>query len=204
MIELLLACAPLIDPVTMGSIIKQESGGVPFVINDNTGKKVYKFNNKQDAVLKATELISVGNSIDLGLAQINSKNLARLGLSVEQVLDPCKNISAGAKILRENYEKTNSLPAALSMYNTGKSNSSIGQKYAAGVYKQAGVVVPAIPGGKMPKLPSLAAGEGVGVVDMDIKKVAVAAPLQPGAGGGGRQEKAAGAAAQAGFGARWE
>lgn len=203
MIELLLACAPLIDPVTMGSIIKQESGGVPFVINDNTGKKVYKFNNKQDAVLKAAELISVGNSIDLGLAQINSKNLARLGLSVEQVLDPCQNIAAGAKILQENYERTNSLPAALSMYNTGKSNSSIGKKYAAGVYKQAGVVVPAIPGGAMPKLPALA-GAGSGVVDVDIKKVAFAAPLQPGAGGGGRQEKAAGAAAQAGFGARWE
>lgn len=155
MIELLLACAPAVDPVTMSAIVKQESGGHPWVINDNDGKRSYRLGSKEEAVIKATELISAGHSVDLGLAQINSRNLGRLGLSVEQVFDPCTNIAAGARILEEGYRKTGSLPSALSMYNTGKGDSERGMKYAGQVYAQAGVVVPAIPGGKLAELPNV-------------------------------------------------
>lgn len=153
MIELLLACAPAVDPVTMSAIVKQESGGQPWVINDNKGKRSYRLGSKAAAVLKATELISAGHSIDLGLAQINSKNLGWLGLSVEQVFDPCTNIAAGARVLENGYKKTGSLPQALSQYNTGKANSEVGQRYAASVFRHAGVMVPAIPGGKLADLP---------------------------------------------------
>lgn len=157
MIELLLACAPAVDPVTMSAIVKQESGGHPWSINDNHGKKSYRLKSKDEAVLKATELISAGHSIDMGLAQINSKNLRWLGLSVAQVFDPCTNISAGAKVLTQGFQKTGSLPAALSMYNTGKPDSPRGQQYARQVLRHAGVVVPAPEGGKLANLPPLKA-----------------------------------------------
>lgn len=153
MLELLLACAPAVDPVTMAAIVKQESGGSPWVIYDNTGKRSYRLSSKGEAVLKATELISAGASVDLGLAQINSKNLRWLGLSVEQVMDPCTNVSAGAKILEGNYKRTRDLNSALSMYNTGRADSSIGRAYTEKVFRHAGVVVPAIPGGRLPELP---------------------------------------------------
>lgn len=157
MIELLLACAPAVDPVTMSAIVKQESGGHPWSINDNNGKRSYRLKSKDEAVLKATELISAGHSIDMGLAQINSKNLRWLGLSVAQVFDPCTNVSAGAKVLTQGYQKTGSLPAALSMYNTGKPNSPRGQEYARQVLRHAGVIVPAPAGGKQANLPPLKA-----------------------------------------------
>lgn len=155
MIEMLLACAPAVDPVTMSAIVKQESAGHPWSINDNNGKRSYRLKTKEEAVLKATELISSGHSIDMGLAQINSKNLRWLGLSVAQAFDPCTNISAGAKVLTHGYQKTGSLPAALSMYNTGKPNSTRGQEYARQVLRHAGVVVPAPAGGRMANLPVL-------------------------------------------------
>lgn len=155
MIDLLLACAPDVHPVTMAAVVKQESGGHPWTINDNTEKKSYRFESKDEAAAKAIELISAGHSVDIGLAQINSRNLAKLGLSVNEALDPCKNIAAGAKILKANYEATESLPAALSAYNTGKSDSERGRKYAEQVFQHAGVAVPAIPGGKMPDLPEI-------------------------------------------------
>lgn len=155
MIELLLACAPAVDPVTMSAIVKQESGGHPWSINDNNGKRSYRLKSKDEAVLKATELISAGHSIDMGLSQINSKNLRWLGLSVAQVFDPCSNVAAGAKVLTQGYQKTGSLTAALSMYNTGKPNSPRGRDYARQVLRHAGVVVPAPAAGRMASLPPL-------------------------------------------------
>lgn len=155
MIELLLACAPAVDPVMMSSIVKQESGGHPWSINDNNGKRSYRLKSKDEAVLKATELISAGHSIDMGLAQINSKNLRWLGLSVTQAFDPCTNVAAGATVLTQGYQKTGSLQAALSIYNTGKPDSPRGQQYARQVLRHAGVIVPAPAGGKVASLPPL-------------------------------------------------
>lgn len=179
MIELLLACAPAVDPVTMSAIVKQESGGHPWSINDNHGKKSYRLKSKDEAVLKATELISAGHSIDMGLAQINSKNLRWLGLSVAQVFDPCTNISAGAKVLTHGYQKTGSLPAALSMYNTGKPNSPRGQEYARQVLRHAGVVVPAPAGGRMANLPVLKVGVKQAPTESESAASAPSASFEP-------------------------
>jgi type IV secretion system protein VirB1 len=148
-------CAPAVDPVTMAAVVKQESGGQPWVVNNNTTKKSTAFASKPAAVAAAMAAIGRGENIDMGLAQINSKNLSALGLSVEQVFDPCTNITAGASILAAGYGRTGSLGSALSMYNTGRSDSKIGAAYAQNVFGQAGVQVPAIPGGQLAKLPKL-------------------------------------------------
>ena len=49
-----------------------------------------------------TDAINVNRkgSIDYGLAQINSSNLPWLGETSQSILDPCRNISAAARILR--------------------------------------------------------------------------------------------------------
>ncbi len=155
MLELLLMCAPAVDPVTMAAVVKQESGGQPWVVNNNTSKKSVVFASKAAAVAAALTAIGRGDSVDLGLAQINSKNLPALGLAVEQVFDPCTNLAAGATILAANYAKAGSLGGALSLYNTGRLDSNIGAAYARKVFGQAGVQVPAIPGGKLAELPKV-------------------------------------------------
>ncbi len=158
MLELLMMCAPAVDPITMVAVIKQESGGRPWVIYNNTTKKSATFDSKVAAVTAATMAIDHGDSVDMGLAQINSRNLPALGLSVDQVFDPCTNIAAGASILAAGFQRTGSLSGALSTYNTGRPDSKIGADYAQKVYGQAGVKapdakVPGIPGGQLAKLP---------------------------------------------------
>ena len=152
MLELLMMCAPAVDPVTMAAVVKQESGGQPWVLNNNTTRKSVTFESKAAAVAAAVAAVGRGESVDMGLVQINSKNLPALGLSVEQVFDPCTNIAAGANILAAGYERSGSLGSALSIYNTGRSDSKIGRAYAQKVFDQAGVKVPGIPGGQLAKL----------------------------------------------------
>lgn len=146
-------CAPAVDPVTMAAVVKQESGGVPWVVHNNSTGKSQSHPSKSAAVAAATVAIGRGESVDMGLAQINSKNLPALGLSVEQVFEPCTNIAAGASILTASYKKVGSLSGALGIYNTGKPDSTAATAYAQKVFAQAGVKVPAIPGGKLPVLP---------------------------------------------------
>jgi len=137
--ELLVSCAiSLADPAIMQAIVYQESGGHPWVINDNTTKRSSKFSSKEEAVAEAQRLIAAGHSVDMGLAQINSANLSWLGLSVEQVFDPCTNLQAGARVLRDGLERHGSIIPALSHYNTGKPDSPRGLRYAAAVLQRLG------------------------------------------------------------------
>jgi type IV secretion system protein VirB1 len=182
MLELLMMCAPAVDPVTMAAVVKQESGGQPWVINNNTTRKSVTFASKAAAVAAAVAAVGRGESVDMGLVQINSKNLPALGLSVEQVFDPCTNIAAGANILAAGYERSGSLGSALSIYNTGRSDSKIGVAYAQKVFQQAGVKVPGIPGGQLAKLPemsSFAAKPALAQVRLAVTPSPSAAGLLP-------------------------
>jgi len=153
-LELLMMCAPAVDPVTMAAVVKQESGGQPWVLNNNTTRQSATFESKAAAVAAAVVAVGRAESVDMGLVQINSRNLPALGLSVDQAFDPCTNLAAGASILAAGYKKTGSLGRALSIYNTGRSDSKVGLAYAQKVFQQAGVKVPAIPGGQLAKLPA--------------------------------------------------
>ncbi|CAN7654765.1 lytic transglycosylase domain-containing protein [Acidovorax sp. LjRoot129] len=122
-------CAPAVHPQTLAAIVKIESGFRPFAIGINKGTAVLKRQpeNKEEAVVAAKKLIAGGHNIDMGLGQINSDNLPRLGITVEDVFDPCKNLAAAAAILTDNYtraatrtaEPQTALNKALSAYNTG-------------------------------------------------------------------------------------
>ncbi len=91
-------------------------------------------------------------SVDLGLGQVNSGNLASLGLSVADALDPCKNLAAAAKILSAGYitasqtqaDPQQALRTALSRYNTGDPARGFANGYVGKVERSAQYVVPAI------------------------------------------------------------
>jgi type IV secretion system protein VirB1 len=124
----LLACILHVSPVTMAAIVSVESGSNPVALNVNylRGPQPHP-HSAEEAARMARRYIAQGYSVDLGLAQVNDRNLSTLGLTVEQVLDPCTNLRAGATILTADYagavrlygEGQTALHAALSAYNTG-------------------------------------------------------------------------------------
>ena len=128
-LDLAQQCAPTVHPHTLAAIVKTESGFKPFAIGVNKGgaQLTRQPTTKAEAVATATDLIGRGLNIDMGLGQINSENLARLGYTVEDVFDVCKNLSAAALILQDNFTRASAkegasqqaLMKALSAYNTG-------------------------------------------------------------------------------------
>jgi type IV secretion system protein VirB1 len=80
----------------------------------------------EEAVVTAQWLLANGYNIDLGLGQVNSSNLNRVGLSVTEAFDPCKNLKAAGTIFNnrfqaamQQYPEGQALQVALSAYNTG-------------------------------------------------------------------------------------
>jgi len=149
----LLACAANVAPVTLQAVIQVESGGNPLIVNVN-GVRVQPSPAKTaaEAAQIARTYISRGFSVDLGLMQVNSRNLSFLGVTIEDVLDPCINVRSGGEILSANYAEAArsrgagqaALQAALSAYNTGDFYRGFGNGYVARYYGPNGV--PAIVG----------------------------------------------------------
>ena len=150
----LLACAANVAPATLEAVMRVESGGNPLAVNVNhlAGPQPRPA-TLAEAVATAQSYITRGYSVDLGLMQVNSRNLAALGTTIEQVLDPCANVKAGAAILTGNYaeavrsrgEGQGALQAALSAYNTGSFYRGFANGYVAKYYGPGGV--PALAGG---------------------------------------------------------
>jgi type IV secretion system protein VirB1 len=132
------ACAPDVGRTTLAAIVRVESKGRPYAMLDNGPAHLpyperlkfarsYSFSTKDEAVAKAKTLLAQGRLLDMGLMQVNSRNMTRMGYSVEAMFDPCTNIRVGAHILKDNYvravkvygEGQKALQHALSAYNTG-------------------------------------------------------------------------------------
>ena len=144
-------CAPWVAYQTMAAIVKTESAFRPLAIRINGGARLTRQpQTREEAVVTAKWLMANGYSIDLGLGQVNSSNLARIGLTVEDAFDPCKNIAAAARILRANYQTARrkvpgeqaALQAALSAYNTGSFSKGFSNGYVQRVVNNAGAVMP--------------------------------------------------------------
>jgi type IV secretion system protein VirB1 len=144
-------CAPTVAPQTLAAIVKQESGFRPLAIGINGGARLERQpGNVGEAVATAKWLIEKGYNIDLGLGQINVKNVVKMGLSIEDTFDPCKNLAASAQILTENFQGAKrstqndqvALRAALSMYNTGSYTRGFENGYVQNVLAKAGDKAP--------------------------------------------------------------
>jgi len=159
-------CAPWVAHQTMAAIVKTESAFRPLAIGVNGGAKLARQpETTEEAVVTAKWLISNGYNIDMGLGQLNSANLPRLGLSVEDAFEPCKNIAASATILHGSYKAARSkvqgeqaaLHAALSAYNTGSFSRGFSNGYVQKVVNNAGFPVPGTPIDAFKPIPLLAA-----------------------------------------------
>lgn len=139
-LALLEECAPNVAPQMIQQIIQVESSGNPLAINVNRLSGKFKLpTNTQEAIELAQRYIDAGYSVDMGLMQINSRNLPKLNLTVEQVFDQCTNITAGATILSTDYARASAaygegqiaLQAALSAYNTGNYSDGFRNGYVS-------------------------------------------------------------------------
>ncbi len=149
-------CAPSVAPETLLSVVQVESRFEPLAIGVNGAPRVTVTPaSAPEAVASAERLIAAGRSVDLGLAQINSRNLGWLGLSLAEVFEPCTNLKAAARILQEGYARGEAgrvgqqaaLKTALSFYNTGHPLRGLSNGYVAKVTTAAGRLVPAIASG---------------------------------------------------------
>jgi type IV secretion system protein VirB1 len=131
-------CAPTEPAIVLTSIARVESGYDSFKISVN-GPHSQSFgpNSRREAIALAYQLILDGKNIDLGLAQINSKNMTWLGASIDDLFDPCKNLMAASKIMEHGYKlalKTSPpdrslLETAYSFYNTGRPDRGFANGY---------------------------------------------------------------------------
>ena len=166
--HLVATCAPEVAPQTLLSIAKVESGFDPLAIGVNWPAPMRLHpHTKEEAIATATRLIAAGGNVDLGVSQINSRNLGWLGLMISNAFDACRNLAASARIIATDYGRAAptsggeqaALRTALSYYNTGDPRRGYRNGYVAKVMVAAGQVVPALtPQGDLPPAaaPSLA------------------------------------------------
>lgn len=142
-------CAPNVSQQTVVAIIKTESGGNPFAINVNGTRQPSAPWSAVNAAATAQRFIAAGYSVDLGLGQINSRNMRWLGLTWDTVFDPCTNVAALGRVITQNYnaaipgrDPQTALRVALSLYNTGSSSRGFRNGYVAKVVGNAGFADP--------------------------------------------------------------
>lgn len=140
-------CAPNVAAQTVAAIVQTESQGNPLALNVNGPRQPRPQSTASGAAATARQYIAAGYSVDLGLGQINSRNMRRLGLTWETVFDPCANIAALGRVLTLNFQSVASgrhpqaaLRLALSLYNTGSPSRGLRNGYVSKVVGNAGVV----------------------------------------------------------------
>lgn len=151
-------CAPNVGPNTVAAIMHVESSFRPTAIGYKIvgpGRAVLTLQRQPkdtaEAVSWAQWLLANGYKFDAGIVQINSTNFDKLGLTAENVFEPCTNIRAGAYLLTEAYGRaskqygpgTKALYAALSAYNSGNFTTGFKNGYVAEVAAKAGAPIPA-------------------------------------------------------------
>ena len=122
-----LICAPYVHLTTAQALVVVESSSNPYAIGVVGGVLDRQPHTRAEAIATARALRAAGWDFSAGLAQINVRNWERTGLSVETVFDPCANLHAMQRILRECYARATAqapksqarLRKALSCYYAG-------------------------------------------------------------------------------------
>jgi len=141
----IVACGVVAHVDVLAAIVRVESGGNPLALSVNGAVELVRApRNRDDAAAMARWLASHGHNFDAGLAQVNSANLARLGLDTTTVFEPCPNLRAAASVLDECLARARehglagarAETAALSCYNTGHLTRGITNGYVAAVRRE--------------------------------------------------------------------
>lgn len=143
-------CAPGIAPEAILSIASVESSFDPLAINVNHVGRLHAETPAEAAAL-ASRWISAGYSVDLGIAQINSHNLAWTSLSIAGAFDACSNLAAAEKILTVSYDRAarryqglDAISRTFSLYNSGSTTVGFRNDYVNRVWRAAEKLVPAM------------------------------------------------------------
>jgi type IV secretion system protein VirB1 len=160
---LLVECSPKVHSETLGAIVRTESNGHVYAVSDDGPRDLpwaqrkymlrsFRLGTAQEAAELARSLISQGHLVGMGLTQVNSQHLPKLGVSIEQLFDPCTNLMVGGQILSLLYEQAlrrfkdeqTALRAAISAFNTGNFYDGLRNGYVAKVVANARDGIPAL------------------------------------------------------------
>jgi type IV secretion system protein VirB1 len=139
---LIVACGLAGQAQLLEAIVRVESGGDPLALAVNGALELVRApRDRGDAARMARWLAAHGYNFDAGLGQVNSTNLARLGLDPASVFDPCLNLRAAATVLDECRRTAQAsgllgariIDAALSCYNTGHLSRGLDNGYVQAV-----------------------------------------------------------------------
>lgn len=154
-------CAPAVSLQTLAAVARTESAFDPWALHDNTTGLSENPANGQAALVDASAWVARGDSVDIGMMQINSANLPALNMTVASALDPCVSLAGGAEVLQAAFGKGDTSPdaevallLALSRYNTGSPLKGIMNGYARKVMANAGSASPSAPPVTLNALPA--------------------------------------------------
>lgn len=125
----------------MQAIVKVESGGKPLAIGLNKGFKL-QYQAKDTAQAKSwVDYLEKNNyNFDVGIGQVNIKNIHNYGYKASDLLDPCLNLKIASEIFDKSHQSAlatdnsaNALKKAISAYNTGNFRSGFKNGYVAKV-----------------------------------------------------------------------
>lgn len=136
-------CAPEVATEAVVPLVMTESGGDTLKINVNKGPRVRAGTMAEGAAI-VRRYVAAGYTVDVGLAQVNSANFARLGVTVEQVFDPCTNLRLASSVLQasyglatRHYSGLDAISATYSLYNTGTLTRGFRNGYVGRVWSAA-------------------------------------------------------------------
>lgn len=136
-------CAPEIATEAVVPLVVTESGGDAMQINVNKGPRVRARSVAEGAAI-VRRYMAAGYTVDVGLAQVNSANFARLGATVEQVFEPCTNLRLASSVLQQGYGLAtryyaglDAISATYSLYNTGTLTRGFRNGYVGRVWTAA-------------------------------------------------------------------
>lgn len=147
-------CVPWVDVTTMSAVVRHESKGnrLAIGVNGKRGKLPRQPKSLGEALATAKWLQANGYDFDVGLGQLNVRNLPGLSMTLEDAFDPCANLRGSGVILADCYGRASralgrtqsALHSALSCYNTNDLRRGFANGYVGKVVGQVGLAVPAI------------------------------------------------------------
>lgn len=150
-LALAMACAPDVHVGTTRAVVQVESGFNPWAIGVVGGHLRRQPATRAEGLATARALRAQGWDFSVGLGQINLRNFARLGLTLESAFDPCTNLAALQTILADCFERAPAPPSApqaalrqaLSCYYSGNFTTGFVHGYVSKVAVAARRTTPA-------------------------------------------------------------
>jgi len=153
--DLAAICAPNVPLVTLRAIARTESAFHQYALSLDHPRRTAReqglrgggiFLARQpkdlaEARAWARWLLDHGRNVSIGLMQVSTQHAADLGVTVDQLFDPCTNMQAGARLLTAKYQEAarslgegqTALNRALSEYNSGSISVGLENGYVATV-----------------------------------------------------------------------